>query len=180
LALWLIGLGVRVVWNPPRRPQRNGVVERSQGVGKSWGEPHTCDCATELQGRLDELDQVQREEYPHEGDRSRWQVYPGLKHSGRPYREGEEAKQWALTRVLEYLSDNPVRRKVDGNGKVSLYDRGHWVGKRHKGKAVIVTLDPQAKQWLFEDERGAVLQRRDATELTEQSIRTLAVSRIRE
>src|SRR3954471_12459569 len=63
LALWLIGLGVRAVWDPPRRPQRNGVVERSQGVGQDWGEPHTGAGAAELQTRLDELDRVQREEY---------------------------------------------------------------------------------------------------------------------
>jgi transposase InsO family protein len=32
LALWLIGLGLELAWIPPRRPQRNGVVERSHGV----------------------------------------------------------------------------------------------------------------------------------------------------
>jgi hypothetical protein len=54
-ALWLLGLGVRVLCNPPRRPQRNGVVERSQGVGQRWGEPHSCAsaAAAELQARLD-------------------------------------------------------------------------------------------------------------------------------
>ena len=39
LALWLIGLGIEVIWNPPRCPQANGVVERSQGTGKRWAEP---------------------------------------------------------------------------------------------------------------------------------------------
>ena len=28
-ALWLVGLDIGVIWNPPRRPQDNGVVERS-------------------------------------------------------------------------------------------------------------------------------------------------------
>ena len=40
LELWLAGLGVEVRANPPRRPQDNGVVERSQGTGKRWAEPH--------------------------------------------------------------------------------------------------------------------------------------------
>jgi transposase InsO family protein len=35
LACWLIGLGVEVTWNPPHHPQANGVVERSQGIGKA-------------------------------------------------------------------------------------------------------------------------------------------------
>src|SRR6266852_5962403 len=34
LALWLLGLDVGISPNPPRRPQDNGVVERSQGTGK--------------------------------------------------------------------------------------------------------------------------------------------------
>ncbi|MBV8318944.1 MAG: DDE-type integrase/transposase/recombinase, partial [Planctomycetaceae bacterium] len=36
LALWLIGLGVNMIWNKPRCPQMNGVVERSQGVTQQW------------------------------------------------------------------------------------------------------------------------------------------------
>ncbi len=40
LGPWLAALGVEVVPNPPRRPQDNGVVERSQGTGKRWAEPH--------------------------------------------------------------------------------------------------------------------------------------------
>ena len=43
LELWLLGVEVGVAPNPPRRPQDNGVVERSQGTGKRWGEPWTCD-----------------------------------------------------------------------------------------------------------------------------------------
>jgi hypothetical protein len=179
LALWLLGLSVRMLWNPPRRPQRNGVVERSQGVGQRWGEPQSCASAAELQARLDELDGVQREEYPHQGELSRMQTYPGLAHSGRGYQAADEAGQWSLERVLEYLADNPVLRKVDSNGKVSLYDRPHWVGKRHSGKVVYVTLDPQDKHWVIEDEQGCVLKRREASELSAESICTLSVSRIR-
>ena len=64
-ALWLIGLGIEVIWNPPRRPQDNGVVERSQGVASNWAEPDRCRNAAELQRRLNEEDRVQRESYRH-------------------------------------------------------------------------------------------------------------------
>src|SRR5262249_10523303 len=56
LALWLLGLAIATTANPPRRPQDNGVVERSQGTGKRWAEPGTCADATELQQRLQEMD----------------------------------------------------------------------------------------------------------------------------
>jgi len=52
LALWLLGLEVDIHANPPRRPQDNGVVERSQGTGKRWAEPHACADAKELHQRL--------------------------------------------------------------------------------------------------------------------------------
>ena len=48
LALWLIGLGIEMIWNTPRRPQENGVVERSQGTAKRWAEPRACATAEEL------------------------------------------------------------------------------------------------------------------------------------
>ena len=32
LALWLIGLGVEPIWNPPAQPTRNPKVERSNGL----------------------------------------------------------------------------------------------------------------------------------------------------
>src|SRR5690606_13779481 len=65
LACWLIGLGPRVIWIPPRTPQDNGVVERGQGVARNWAEPNRCRSVAELQRRLDEEDRVQRECYPH-------------------------------------------------------------------------------------------------------------------
>src|SRR4051794_7580213 len=36
LACWLAGLGVGLLTNPPRQPQKNGVIERYQGVGQLW------------------------------------------------------------------------------------------------------------------------------------------------
>src|SRR5436309_809815 len=61
MALWLIGLGVEVVWIAPGCPQHNGVVERAQGTGQNWAEPPTCRSAAELQRRCDRLDRLQRE-----------------------------------------------------------------------------------------------------------------------
>ena len=62
--------------DPPRRPQANGVVERSQGTAKRWGEPWTCDSPGELQRRLHEMDRIQRQEYPSIAGRSRGQAFP--------------------------------------------------------------------------------------------------------
>lgn len=177
LMLWLIGLGVGATWNPPREPRKNAVVERFQGVGQNWLEPETCSSAVELQARAEASDRLQREEYPAIGGQTRMKAFPGLRHSGRPYRRRDEARQWALSRVLNLLSEHAVPRLVNRNGKVSVYDRDHWVGRQHIGKQAWVTLDPDTKEWVIMDERGALLKRVTATELSTDRICALSVSR---
>src|SRR5262249_5087730 len=157
LALWLIGLGIDVVWNDPRRPQQNGVVERAQGTGKRWAEPHACQSVAELQGRLDEDDALQRERYPLPSGRSRREVFAGLTHSGRSYAAADEAGRWDLRRVRERLAGYAVPRQVDRQGKVSVYNRNLYVGVVHAGKQVCVQYDPQQEQWLISDAAGREL-----------------------
>jgi len=96
------------------------VVERSQGVGKQWGEPRTCATPQELQARMDEMDRRQRGSYPVTPDgRSRRQAHPGLAHSGRAYAQEHEGDIWDLIRVAEHLAGFALRRKVDAQGKIS-------------------------------------------------------------
>jgi hypothetical protein len=173
LALWLIGLGVDVVWNDPRCPQQNGSVERSQGTGKRWAEPQRCHSVPELQARLDEDDCLQRERYPVAGGRSRWQLFPALAHSGRPYQEADEACRWDLGRVREHLAGYAVPRQVSREGKVSVYNRNVYVGVIHGGKPVSVQYDPDQQQWLISDAAGRQLRTHPAPEISAEAIRGL-------
>src|SRR5215207_475016 len=98
LALWVLGLDIAVHYNPPRRPEHNGVVERSHQTAQNWAEPSQCTSLTQLQQRLDDDDVLQRQQYPYAGQ-TRWQVYPALVHSGRSYREATEEALWQLAAV---------------------------------------------------------------------------------
>jgi transposase len=177
LALWLIGLGVAMIWIPPGCPQQNGVVERAQGTGQNWCEPGTCRNAAELQRRCQEMDCRQRERYPYRGGRSRCEVYPELQHSGRGYTPRWEQRHWDLSRVLEVVSQQVVRRHVDASGSVSLYHRTRYVGKPQIGKYVYVCLDPSGPTWVFADEGGREVRTHPAEELSSERIRNLSVSR---
>jgi hypothetical protein len=163
-ALWLIGLGIGMIWNPPRRPQDNGVVERSQGVARNWAEPDRCRSPAELQRRLDEEDRVQREFYPHGSFGSRLEAYPGLAHSGRPYSAAWEREHWSWERVLAHLSEVMVRRQVDRCGKIGLYHDKLYVGTVNRGREVVVQFDAGACQWVISDPSGAELCRRELTQ----------------
>jgi hypothetical protein len=175
LALWLIGLGVEVVWNAPRCPQQNGVVERSQGTAKRWAEPHKCSSVEELQARLDEDDVLQRERYPVHQGQSRWQLYPGLAQTGRGYREVDEAALWSMALVREHLAEYAVRRQVCRAGKISVYNRHLYVGVMHTGKEVWLQYDPEQEQWLISDSTGQQLRSKPAPEISAESIRSLQI-----
>jgi hypothetical protein len=170
VACWLIGLGVSVTWNPPYRPQANGVVERGQGVAKQWAEPHTCATAEELQRRLDTMDRRQRDQYPHQRGVSRSQTYPELAHSGRPYDSIREEAMWDLTRLTEHLAEYAIRRKVDSQGKISVYNTQRFVGREFTGRMVWVTFDPVEVQWLVSDETGHQLRRVPAPEVSRDAV----------
>jgi hypothetical protein len=176
LALWLIGLGIDMIWNPPRRPQDNGVVERSQGTAKRWAEPQACASVEELQRRLQEADRIQREAYPDKDGRTRWEAFPTLRHSGRRYSRTWENKHWSMERVVQHLTGYVMARKVSQTGHVSLYNRNLYVGTMHHGKTVYATFDPDDREWIFADVEGRQLRRRPAEEITQEQIVKLNVT----
>jgi transposase InsO family protein len=176
LSLWLIGLGIAMHWNHPRRPQENGVVERTQRTSEGWCEPWTCATPAELQARLERMDRLHREVYPYRNGLSRMAYFPGLKHSGRPYDRGSEAALWQWSRVTEHLSSYVVVRRVDQSGLVSLYNKGHYVGKLHQGKDVYVMYDPNLNEWVFADREGRQLRRQPAKQLSPERVMNLEVT----
>jgi transposase InsO family protein len=177
LALWVLGLGVGMIWNRPRRPQDNGVVERSQGTADRWCEPWTCATPAELQTRLERMDRLYRTAYPYRDRKSRMEYFPGLVHSGRRFVAESEEAVWDWGRVAAYLAGCTVVRQVDHRGYVSLYNRGHYVGKIHQGKKVHVMFDPETNEWLFTDSKGYYLNRKPAIELCRERVLALDVTR---
>jgi hypothetical protein len=169
-ALWLIGLGIKIHWNDPCRPQQNPKIERSQGTGKRWSEPHSCRSAAELQDNLDEADRVQREEYPTAEGGSRLELFPQLRHSGRKYTQEWETRTWSLRLVQSHLAEYVAIRKVAATGHVSVYDHGRYVGKQYQGQYVHVQYDPDRQQWLIADRQGCEIRRHVASEITKEEI----------
>ena len=180
LAMWLIGLGVEVICNPPRRPQDNGVIERSQGTGKRWAEPHTCPDAAAPGRRLEEQDAIQREHYPSLKGRSRMEAFPALVHSGREYRPADEAATWDLGPVLRHLAGYVLTRRADGGGTVSLLNRSRYVSRARSGRDVLITLDPLTTEWVYSGPDGVEYRRQAAEELTAERITSLDVSNHRD
>lgn len=177
LALWLFGLEIRMHWNPPNRPQDNGVIERSQGLAKNWAEPQLCQSVGHLQRRINREDRVQREEYPSIDGQPRMRAFPQLQHTGRGYSWHWEQRHWNFSRVCTELSGYAVRRRVDCSGKIGVYHHKLYVGTMHKGLEVYLQFDPERIEWVVSDARGQQLHRSPAQMLTSQRVRRLQVSK---
>ena len=176
LSLWVLGLGIEILWNPVHTPQNNGVVERSQGVGKNWTEPEACASARQLQKRLQKMDRIQREAYPRVQGASRCAAYPELAHSGRLYSHAWEQRHWSYETVLKHLSGYLVSRKASPSGHVSLYSHNYYVGQHHRGESIFVYLDPDEVRWVFTSPDGRELRTHAAHELSRRRILKLNVT----
>jgi hypothetical protein len=177
LALWLAGLDVALHFLPVGQKQLNGVVERSQGTGQRWCEPQTATTAAQLQERLDEMDRIQREQYPSLPGGSRLLVYPQLQEVQRPYSPAWEEQHWQLSRAQQYLAGHTAVRRANKQGQVSLYARPYSVAAKNRGRTVLVHYDPGSEEWVFTDKQsGQQLRRYKAVEITRSRIMALQVS----
>jgi hypothetical protein len=176
LALWLVGLGIDLIFNPPRQPQYNGVVEKSQDTGQRWCEPSTCSTADELQRRLDQMDQLQREEYPSVQGHSRLTLFPDLHRSARPYTRRWERQAWDLGRAQEYLANFVAVRQANQQGQISIYARRVSVGAPHRRQAVVVQYDPAEQVWLVSDTDGRLVREVAAPEICRERIVAVNIS----
>jgi hypothetical protein len=175
LALWLIGLGIAVTWNPPHQPWCNPKVERCNGVTQQWAEPHACTDHPMLEKQLEWAAQIQRQEYPAIQGQPRLAAYPELLRSERPYCVADEPRLWDLSRVDAFLAQGVWYRRADRYGQISLYNRNKSLGKAHRGQEVAIGFDRESRYWVVSDLEGKVLVRLIAEELSHERILKLEV-----
>ena len=177
LALWLIGLGIKVLYNRPYQSTDNAIVERGHGVIAKWVEAHHAHDVQTLQTQLDWAIQMQREHYPSIKGQARIEAYPRLRHNPRPYSRHEENTLWQFERVQSFLADKVWTRRVDKVGRISLFSSTYSVGRAYTGQELQVHLDPQTHQWLIETEQGQLLRRFDCLEITPDRIDSFSLTK---
>lgn len=179
LALWLIGLDVAVIWNPPAEPTENPKVERCQGVVDAWAEPGTCAGPEELIERLAWACQIQCREYPSIDGISRIGAFPQLLIPRRPYQAAREWESWSLSRVDAWMSQGLWVRRVSKTGVIAMYGNRRSVGRKWSGQDVVVRFEAARRSWVVSDSAGKVLVQFVASELSQERILNFAVGRKR-
>jgi len=179
LALWLIGLAVGLIWNPAGQPTCNPKVERCNGLTQQWGELHRCTDSRQAAQVLAWAGSIQREEYPAIRGRTRREVFPQLGTPRRVYRRSQEAARWDLSRVDAFLAQGCWRRRVDRNGRISIYGHGRSVGRAWAHQEVVLRFEASSRCWMVSNQDGDLIKQIPASELTRERILALAVSRRR-
>jgi hypothetical protein len=176
LCLWLVGIDVGVIHNPPNHPQANGSVERFHGLVEPWGEPEKQMSFEDWRRKLKWLSGLQREEYPSvRRHQSRIDAYPELNQVRRVYDGTHE--DFDLRRVDALLAQGRWRRRVNKNGDVSVYRWSHHVGRKYWRKEVFLSFDASDRSWVVQDEKGQQLNRWQAKEISADRITSVQVSR---
>lgn len=170
LALWLVGLGVKVVLNRPRHCTDNAIVERDHGVLAGWVEPERASDCPALQAQLDWAITLQRERYPAFKGQSRLHAYPDLATNPRRYDRAGERERWQRQTVFDQLSTRLWQRRVDKVGRISFFSHPYSVGRAYAGKTVTIRLDAHHHAWLMESEQGKTLKRYPCQELCPERI----------
>lgn len=178
LGLWLIGLGIQVIWNRPATPKDNAKVERMQATSSRWVEIEQCDSCTELQNRLDKAARVQTEQYPlrRMSNKSRKELYPALYSNSRTW----SSTAFELDRVQQYLSSKVVFvRKISKKGIINFYAQSVYIGIRYKNRYAYLQYDASLNHFRVEDENKIAIGWFTADNFNEDNITNLSVCQYR-
>ena len=179
MGLWLVGLGIDLIYGRPARSTDNAVVERSHGVLANWAEPEQCLNFADCQERVDWAVRTQRERYRLADGQTRLQAYPDLYANPRGYDALQDSYQWSLQSVRHYLSGFSFQRKVEKNGRITLFSNNYSVGRAYARRVVEVHFDELTDCWVMCDEYGVELRRHPAKELSYEQISQLKLAKRR-
>lgn len=173
LSLWLEAMGIRVIFNRPKRPTDNAKVERMQRTTKNWAEVEDCENIEQLSQRLKFMAQVHRDDYKIRRlqQQTRKIAYPELYRNSRRYCPLLFDEQ----RVYQRLSQWIFVRKVASSSQFHLYGQPYYVGKAYHDQFVSVTFQAETKQWKIEDAQGKLIKTINAKKLDRNSIWNLSI-----
>lgn len=177
--LWLVGLGIDLIYGRPAHSTDNAVVERDHGVLAQWVEPERCANFQACQRQLAWASQTQRERYRWPGELTRAQTFPALYHNPRTYTPKTDARQWQSERVQAYLAQFVFQRKVEVNGRITLFANSYSVGRAYVRQRVEVRLDPDRLEWVISDDYQHPIRRHPAKELSYAQISQLQLAKRR-
>jgi hypothetical protein len=173
LALWLIGYDIDMIWNKPRCPQMNGVVERLQQTSSRWAEIESCSSYEELQDRLDHQATIQRSVFPVSRlkHQTRLEAFPSAEKSDRIW----EPLLFCPQRVYDFLAKKIFTRKISSGGHITHFNKPCHGLRLFKGQFVQLSLNPKTLEWQIIHDYQLIKSWSVAQYLTEERLLNLTI-----
>lgn len=145
LALWLVALGIKVIFNRVRVPQDNAKVERMQGVLSNWTEWRKCANTQELQQRLDREVDFHNTKYrvSRLNLKTRAEVFPNLLRSPIPF----DPTDFDVQRAIDFVAQGRWEREVSSHGQFSHWGQRIQIKITYAHKRLSLKLNAHTNQW---------------------------------
>lgn len=146
LALWWIGLGIKIRWNRPRRPQENAVVENLNGLVTRWTNLHEQTSIESLKEELKWIGTFQREKIKVRkyANKTRLAQFPTLYDVIRPYSE----QNFDFYKCQIFLQDNyQWNRIVSKAGQIDFLYQRIYIGRKFVSQTVSITYKAQENEF---------------------------------
>jgi hypothetical protein len=155
LHLWLIALGVDVIFIRKGRPTDHAIVERTHQTMAQQApyDRFPWESQQSLWERLDERRAALNQYLPIRAlnNQASLEAYPEALYSGRPYRPEWEEDILNLERLYQYLAQGRWFRQ-NRHGIFSLGGYDYYCGARYAGQTVEVSFDPTRIAFLCQPE----------------------------
>ncbi|WP_338868337.1 hypothetical protein WBJ53_17260 [Spirosoma sp. SC4-14] len=174
LPLWLVGYGIKPIWNRAARPTDNAKVERAQATTANWSDLATCSDIEDLRRKLAQVILTQRERYPVRrlNEQTRQQAYPAIDTPLRLF----EVSNFDYQQVLAFLQSRCWHRKVSKIAVISFYYQRWFVSRSVADQWVSIRLDASSNEWVIFKDTGEFIKSFPNTVITQEALLKLPTS----
>lgn len=158
LHLWLLGLGVELVWANAYRPTDQAVVERSHQV--THDQNNRSVAFKNMQDFQEHIDRRRKELNENIGcdtfQKPPLVAFPEAIHSKTFYNPLSEEKLFSTQRIDKYLTDKKWFRKVSSNHTLSIGGQVYYLPKAKKLSELTVCFDDKTRNLIFRDDKEQI------------------------
>ncbi len=174
LPLWLVGYGIKPIWNRAAQPTDNAKVERAQATTANWVDLETCSDLADLRAKLTEVILTQRERYPVRrlNEQTRQQAYPALDNPLRQF----DVADFDYQRVLNFLQSRCWHRKTSKIGVISFYYQRWFLSRSVADQWVSIRIDASSNEWVIFTSSGEYVRAYANVVITRETLLNLPLS----
>ena len=172
--MWVISLGMELVFSRKARPKDQGIVERAhQTMQKQLSSQQGFNSLRQLTQKANHRRQVLNYQLDcHSCNQQPPLIaYPQAKHSGRHYEPENEINLMNLDNVYQYLEKGLWIRKVNAQKRVVVAGQAYSISQARANDKVRVRCCAKTRQFTFEDNRSG-------RHLSTQPVKKLDLQRI--